>query len=1766
MGHQRGDGHDEHTHNNEPSCGFVEPDMIIQRDKNPICEFTENRKLILGGFPWLFVHGRGIETDGTVSSDFVERIMMHYTNKFAQDNRLLFLLFNQSQRHAASRRAVARVKSNSESIRKFTEIVNSENFEQEMQEAMNHPESTKAKFLAQKFLECIHSSGCPIPCSPAAQAYSIARIYALRHYFGQPAFFFSLSPDDFNSPLIVRFCCPGNNTLQDPEIVEALANPRKRVQKVCNNPIAAANFFERVIKSLFSCLFRMKLSSTTKRNHSPISDREIGVFGVPLGYSIQKECQNRGSLHFHAVLWVAYISPDIIQHVVHRQEIANAVARVIDSIITASLPEEAHEQGLERRRQGISIERPALSMSPIPNENKRGYLDRIYKAADAINKHLFHTASCKKMKSGQKRCRMRMPRGLFDKPTCVTQLYPIEVPPYYQIALKIDPPEKSDNPFVSNDKRILAIEHSRPHLQDQFVVEFNAPSLAAVGCNNNLSHLGSAMHSSPIFHYITKYVHKDLMELQATLSAMFEARKMVKKYPSVAADSHTTERTSIHILTRVLNSIAGKGEVPATLAATSLMGYSTSVFSHEFNFCFAWPAIQYVKQLKSSSTELDAMDESKDEINEDDDEINENDENDENGELEDKFDIDDVELDGDNGLATIIQTDQGLKFIQQHLSYAHRGENLHDLSLYEYIGIVSIVKKDPRSNENENENDNTRMGRRKNATFEFQSGYDGREKYIQVLRSKHHIPILAGKPPPKCPRPGGANEAERKNSFAKYVSTVFLPWNADNPPSMSFDDICNWATSATSFVDRCRIECIKSTCGYSGVTKSDQRAIMQWQSRGTKDWNDNNVDPIVNDTHKSSESLQEADQKFDVDTFIENMRALSRADTPNPILQNEELYITAAEEIVQEAFDFGLETAECTSRRSEVNIFNGIGMIEEIRRVAGAISIGNFDSDNQEENMDQGLGSGGPSESKLVEENLQFPVFSSDITLTREQNSALEYVLNWLNGDRSTQLFAIILGGPGTGKSTFCNALISSVPKGTIVCCAPTGIASSLIAGAKTAHSLLSLPIKGNKLGRISDKRMLACQSTFQNAKILLIDECSMLSAAKLAMVDARLKFILGNDRQFGGLSILLVGDLFQIPPCNGLALYKAVLMNTKQKSMSIEDIHGAVLFEQFLKIEFKQQMRACEDEWHTKVLESMRAGNPITPRILNGYQRLSRNNLTDSDWLSAPVVVSSNKLRQRLTIVRLKQFATRHGLPILKWRNKITFQNEIQISESDQEWLYQVEPGLFSYFVQGAMAYLTKNINPEKGLANGTLVTLHSIVLHSNDLMIYQKAINLASPGEVVEIKQPQSVNISLVASTYNWPTDQRLSFQSDQVILPLTVTEVKSMEIGYKKDTLKFDCHRLAFLPAASCTYHKIQGLTLSSCILHLQKGKGSLPSVNFSGLYVGLSRVRKASDIRIIASNDMQHIYDLRPNEDLMCWLKGFDDDDSSPKYWNRQASMRYKTQLKKNSSKVNKSKKRSRCNDEEKIEQQLVGSHKISKSEGIERKRYKLQEFSPKKTHKSTSLCILSDDQVSLLIHARISKVLIELGISCEEAGVHVLHPMTIDLFIQTGERNRFQGHESNYRIVFAAILINNNHWTLLCFNHEKDLLIYFDSMGNSIPHELEYNLANNYRAYHIIDMNKRVQTDGVTCGMWVAVTASLLARFWMEHPTSRMSEFVLEDCVEEDGTQVKFNAIKWPSSSQSLDTIVEINTSYICHLYSKYSSICYFQNDEKTINN
>ncbi|UYV66868.1 hypothetical protein LAZ67_4003184 [Cordylochernes scorpioides] len=166
-------------------------------------------------------------------------------------------------------------------------------------------------------------------------------------------------------------------------------------------------------------------------------------------------------------------------------------------------------------------------------------------------------------------------------------------------------------------------------------------------------------------------------------------------------------------------------------------------------------------------------------------------------------------------------------------------------------------------------------------------------------------------------------------------------------------------------------------------------------------------------------------------------------------------------------------------------------------------------------------------------EQLRRFVDSKKPLLVEDQREAYNSIMDCINKQQGGIIFLDAPGG--TGKTFLINLLLAEVRSKNAIALAiaSSGIAATLIAGGRTAHSMLKLPLN------IANEQYPTCNisSTSGQAQVLksciiiVWDECTMAHKHSLEALDRTLRDLKGNNKLMGGILLLLAGDFRQTLP-----------------------------------------------------------------------------------------------------------------------------------------------------------------------------------------------------------------------------------------------------------------------------------------------------------------------------------------------------------------------------------------------------------------------------------------------------------------------------------------------------------------------------------------------------------------------------------------------------------------------------------------------------------
>ena len=395
-----------------------------------------------------------------------------------------------------------------------------------------------------------------------------------------------------------------------------------------------------------------------------------------------------------------------------------------------------------------------------------------------------------------------------------------------------------------------------------------------------------------------------------------------------------------------------------------------------------------------------------------------------------------------------------------------------------------------------------------------------------------------------------------------------------------------------------------------------------------------------------------------------------------------------------------------------------------------------------------------------------------------------------------TSRSVFLTGKAGTGKTTFLNEFVKKTKKKHIVV-APTGIAA-INAGGVTIHSMFGLPLRtflptSERIDSNIANNIVDLQQHFKYRKdklkllreveVIIIDEVSMLRADVLDMMDFSLRFIRRNNHRFGGVQMLFIGDLYQLPPVVRDEHVLKMFYNSPFffDSLAIKDIP-------LLTIELTKVYRQT-DAHFLEILNAIRDGD-----VANiDFDELNTRYNPDFKTEDEPYVYlcSHNKMADDINQEKLKDIKLTSGV----YEAKLF--GEFKENQFPNEQYLELKVGAQIMFIRN-------DISGEKKYYNGKLGEISA--LDDNE-------IKVVLDGSEREITVKREV----------WE-QKKYSLDSDKMIKEEVLGSFEQFPI------------KLAW----AVTIHKSQGLTFDKVIIDAGK------SFTAGQVYVALSRCRTLEGI--------------------------------------------------------------------------------------------------------------------------------------------------------------------------------------------------------------------------------------------------------------------------------------------------------------------------------
>ena len=260
--------------------------------EEPINEYTHLPELLLGGFPTVV-----IRAPTTIYDYEIEIALKRKSSLLAQSKPALFALYDMRRRHEVARATAKALKGSEKSLANVQKLLDDPDFDRLLDCAIKHNQGQEAKRLERCVLPFLTTVCKGLNFSPGKRRQSLRDLFALERRFGQADWWITINPADNDQLLTVRIGC---NSLDTNELVLQPPGMQERMKVVSENPALAAQVFDLIIKSTLEHLFGIPEPG----KKSPTSLRP-GILGMMRAYYGVVECQCRGSLHYHCLLWSA---------------------------------------------------------------------------------------------------------------------------------------------------------------------------------------------------------------------------------------------------------------------------------------------------------------------------------------------------------------------------------------------------------------------------------------------------------------------------------------------------------------------------------------------------------------------------------------------------------------------------------------------------------------------------------------------------------------------------------------------------------------------------------------------------------------------------------------------------------------------------------------------------------------------------------------------------------------------------------------------------------------------------------------------------------------------------------------------------------------------------------------------------------------------------------------------------------------------------------------------------------------------------------------------------------------------------------------------------------------------------------------------------------------------------------------------------------------------------------------------------------------------
>lgn len=386
-----------------------------------------------------------------------------------------------------------------------------------------------------------------------------------------------------------------------------------------------------------------------------------------------------------------------------------------------------------------------------------------------------------------------------------------------------------------------------------------------------------------------------------------------------------------------------------------------------------------------------------------------------------------------------------------------------------------------------------------------------------------------------------------------------------------------------------------------------------------------------------------------------------------------------------------------------------------------------------------------------------------------------------------------ITGKAGTGKTTVLRELASQCKrkKKNVVVLAPTGVAAKNAEGV-TIHSFLHLPL-GPYIPGMKNRKLYALKEEeirlVNKVDIIIIDEVSMVRCDMLDEVDDVLRHYRKNSLPFGGIQLVMFGDLYQLMPVASDDDWEKL----KDKYASPYFFNSKILEEMDCPMFELKIIHRQDDRNFVTLLNNVRLGRVSSTELKELEGRYKKNFIPKDD--EGYIRLTTHNWRSKIYNEQRLE-----GLPGATYEYKAYIEDFFPKEEWPTNYILQLK--------RGARVMFIRNDNENRQYVNGTLGTVVSL------------------GDRCIIVKTDEGLEISVERQTWDFY----------RYHINKKTKEIEAILCGsFRQYPLKL---------AWAVTIHKSQGLTFDKVIIDAGK------AFTYGQVYVALSRCRKFHGIVLVS----------------------------------------------------------------------------------------------------------------------------------------------------------------------------------------------------------------------------------------------------------------------------------------------------------------------------